>query len=100
MSWKLRRVPPIGMLTPGGEDFLELRQSVWCSTFPTFKLHSLATEGPIFLSEIESSGRFRCVRDEEVPTQRYRERNDAVDEEEPLPAVEATFSVQVVHGCH
>ena len=85
---------------PASENFLKLGQCIGFSTFTTFELHSLAAEGPIFLSEIESSGRFWCVRDEEVTTQRYRERNNAIDNEEPLPAVEATFPIQVVHGCH
>lgn len=77
---------------PGGEDAEDFLLGVGGAAFAAFEGHAFAGEGAFGRRQVEGARCFGDVGKDEESGQGDREGDDAVDEEEPLPAAEAAGS--------
>jgi len=81
-------------------DFLKLGFGVWSTFCSTFELHAFRRKCALFLVKIPCTCNFGDIGEDEISSERNRQRNDTVDDEQPLPASKPPSSVEVVDGSH
>ncbi|KAJ3565417.1 hypothetical protein NPX13_g7512 [Xylaria arbuscula] len=82
-----------GVDVPGREDLLELGLRELAPFRAPFERHPLVGHGDVVLGEPPGSGDLGDVWEQEEAGNGYRERDDGVDDEQPLPPVIAAHAL-------
>lgn len=85
---------------PRGEDALDLGKGVGLAVGAAFELHALSADALLVLGEVPCFGRLGHVGEKEEGGGGDGERDDAVDDEKPLPSTETVPAFEAVHGGH
>ena len=85
---------------PRRKDLLDLSSGIWLPLLPAFELHALLGECDFILCQIEGLGDFGKIRQCEEAKQCDGQGDDAIDNEKPLPSLEAAASVELVYTSH
>lgn len=85
---------------PRGEDLLELGLGVGRSFCPPFQGHPPLRKLPLCRREVPRTRDLGHIGKQEEPGHGDGEGNDPIHDEQPLPASQAPFPVEVVYGRH
>lgn len=89
-----------GVNMPGRKDLPDLSSSIGLSFLAALALHALLCELDFLFCQVKGFGDFGKVGQKEEAHEGNGDGDDAVDDEEPLPASEAAFAVQSVDAGH